>query len=97
MGWLEDVGAQGQDYALTSTFFWIGLIAAEPFANHLVQRLPVAKVLSCAMMIWTALLFGLAFSFDMRPVFAIRVLLGISESVFGPCLLTSTYRPGVRH
>lgn len=26
MGWQQDVGAKGQDYALTATFLWIGLV-----------------------------------------------------------------------
>jgi hypothetical protein len=34
MGWLEDVGAQGQDYALTSTVLWIGLVIGNPVVSH---------------------------------------------------------------
>lgn len=30
MGWQDDVGAKGQDYALTSTMLWIGIIIGEP-------------------------------------------------------------------
>jgi len=30
MGWQEDVGAKGQDFAMTSTVMWIGIIAGEP-------------------------------------------------------------------
>lgn len=33
MGWQEDVGAKGQDYALTSTFLWIGIIVGEPIVS----------------------------------------------------------------
>lgn len=33
MGWIDDVGAVGQDYALTSTFLWIGIIAGEPIVR----------------------------------------------------------------
>lgn len=33
---------------------------------------------------------GLAFSKSTPPVFAVRVLLGFFESVFGPCLLSIT-------
>ena len=33
MGWQDDVGAKGQDYALTSTFLWIGIILGEPVAS----------------------------------------------------------------
>jgi hypothetical protein len=41
------------------------------------------------MLIWTALLFGMTFAHTMPPVFAIRVLLGFFESLFGPVLLSS--------
>jgi hypothetical protein len=34
MGWLPDIGAQGQDYALTSTILWIGIIAGEPLVSR---------------------------------------------------------------
>lgn len=71
MGWQNDVGAVGQDYALTSTMLWIGIIIGEPIvsagpmwrslmrvanlpqANQFVRRLPVAKVLGFAMIIWS--------------------------------------------
>jgi hypothetical protein len=33
MGWLEDINAQGQDYALTSTVMWIGILAGEPIVS----------------------------------------------------------------
>jgi hypothetical protein len=33
MGWIDDVGAVGQDYALTGTFLWIGIMAGEPIVR----------------------------------------------------------------
>lgn len=54
MGWQKDVGAVGQDYALTSTFLWAGVIVGEPVVNQLNRRLPVAKVLGVSMLMWTA-------------------------------------------
>lgn len=36
MGWLPDINAQGQDYALTSTILWIGIIAGEPLVSRVV-------------------------------------------------------------
>lgn len=89
MGWQADVGAVGQDYALTSTFLWVGIIVGEPIANQLVRRLPLGKLIGIAIIIWSALLLGLAFSLSIIPVFVIRALLGFSESVVGPVLLSS--------
>ena len=33
MGWQKDVGAAGQDYALTSTIFYCGIICGEPLVR----------------------------------------------------------------
>lgn len=33
MGWVPDVGAQGQDYAMTSTLLWVGIICGEPIVS----------------------------------------------------------------
>jgi hypothetical protein len=67
MGWLGHVGAQGQDYALTSTLLWIGIIVGEPLVrkdrlfqfvsntqvNQCIRKFPVAKVLGGSMVIWS--------------------------------------------
>lgn len=106
MGWQEHVGAKGQDYALTSTFLWVGIIAGEPIVNQMVRKFPVAKVLGYSMIIWSGvsltefksqstvlitsqLVLGLAFCLNVKPVFAIRALLGFFESSFSPCLVAS--------
>ncbi|WWC85847.1 uncharacterized protein L201_000714 [Kwoniella dendrophila CBS 6074] len=90
MGWIEDTGAKGNEYALTSTLLWCGIIVGEPMANQLVRRLPLGKLLGSAMLIWSGLLMGLTFSLSIPPVFAIRFLLGMFESLFGPVLLSIT-------
>ncbi len=51
------------------------------------RRLPIAKLLGAGMLVWSALLLGLGFSLSIPPVFAIRFLLGLFESLVGPCLL----------
>lgn len=53
MGWQASVGAKGQDYALTSTVFWCGVIVGEPLVNQFIRRMPVAKVLAGSMMVWS--------------------------------------------
>lgn len=88
-GWQTHVNAVGQDYALTSTLLWCGVIVGEPIVNQFVRKFPVAKVLGFSMIIWSALVIGLAFSLSIPPVFGIRFLLGLFESSFQPCLITS--------
>ncbi|RSH86801.1 uncharacterized protein EHS24_005074 [Apiotrichum porosum] len=88
MNWITDVGAVGQDYALTTTVLWCGIILAEPFANQLIRRLPMAKLLAGGIVIWSVLLLGIGFSMSMPPVFALRFLLGFFESLIGPVLIS---------
>ncbi len=38
MGWQADVGAVGQDYALTSTFLYVGIIAGEPLVSEFLEN-----------------------------------------------------------
>ena len=33
MGWQKDVGAKGNDYALTATLLWSGIICGSPFVR----------------------------------------------------------------
>ncbi|ODN77029.1 hypothetical protein L202_05573 [Cryptococcus amylolentus CBS 6039] len=87
MGWLEDVGAKGQDFSLTTTLLWCGIIIGEPVANQLVRRLSLRYILSGGIFIWSALIIGLGFSFNIHAVFGVRFLLGFTESVVGPCML----------
>nr|XP_019048766.1 hypothetical protein I302_02541 [Kwoniella bestiolae CBS 10118]OCF27696.1 hypothetical protein I302_02541 [Kwoniella bestiolae CBS 10118] len=87
---IDDVGAKNNDYALTSTLLWCGIIVGEPIANQLVRRFPLGKLLGSAMIVWSGLLMGLTFSLAIPPVFAIRFLLGFFESLFGPVLLSIT-------
>jgi hypothetical protein len=52
----------GQDYALTTTTFWIGLIIGELPANRLIQILPLGKFLSVSVFLWAVCLMGMAFA-----------------------------------
>lgn len=38
MDWLPDIKATGQDYALTSTMLWIGIVAGEPLVGRPLPR-----------------------------------------------------------
>ncbi|OWT36143.1 hypothetical protein C362_06177 [Cryptococcus neoformans Bt1] len=87
MGWINDVGAVGQDYSLTGTLLWCGIISGEPLANQCVRRLPLRQLLVGGIVVWSGLLFGLGFSLSMPPVLAIRFLLGFFESLVGPTLV----------
>lgn len=42
----------GQQYSLLTTIFYIGYLAAQWPANWLMQRLPIAKVLTVTFVLW---------------------------------------------
>ncbi|KAJ7908972.1 major facilitator superfamily domain-containing protein [Mycena leptocephala] len=90
MGLRPDTHMTGQDYALTSTFVWIGIIVGEFPANRAIQVFPAAKLLGASMIIWGLLLIPSGLILDYRPLFAFRFLLGFFESVIAPCLLAIT-------
>jgi fucose permease len=54
----------GQDYALATTTFWIGLIVGEIPANRLIQILPLGKYLSGSVCLWAVCLMAMAFAKD---------------------------------
>lgn len=54
MGWQDDVHAKGQEYGLTSSLHWCGLIVGEPLANQLVRKLPLGKTMGTAIIVWSA-------------------------------------------
>lgn len=45
MGWQANIGAKGQDYALTSTLLWVGIIIGEPIVSG--HQIWTAKLCSC--------------------------------------------------
>ncbi|WOO79525.1 putative transporter [Vanrija pseudolonga] len=90
MGWIENVNTDTNHYGLTSTLHWVGLIAGEPLCNQLVRYLPLGKLMGVAVILWSALLMGLAFSLHIKVVFGLRVVLGFCEAIVGPGLLALT-------
>ena len=54
MGWITDVGAVGNQYAMCSTILWCGIILGEPLANQCIRLLPLSKLLSIGIFIWSA-------------------------------------------
>lgn len=81
MGWLTDVNAQGQDYALTGTFLWLGVIAGEPLVNQLIRKLPVAKVLGYSMVAWS----GVSAISDLSSVYLRSTIFAVRLRMRTPC------------
>lgn len=92
MGWQEDVGAKGNDIPNVISLFWAGFICAEPLSAQLIRRFPVAKCLGTGILIWGFINIGLAFCKKVPVILALRFILGLSESLVGPSLLTRESR-----
>src|SRR5258706_3791294 len=79
-----DLGLSNFQFGLLGSAFFMSYAPLQPVAGWLAQRFDVRYVLSCGLVIWalaTALV-GLATSFAM--LFALRLLLGVGESVTYP-------------
>ncbi|KAJ5992657.1 hypothetical protein N7451_008381 [Penicillium sp. IBT 35674x] len=83
----------GQQYSLLTTIFYIGYLAAQWPANWLMQRLPIAKVLTITFVLWGATLTATGACTTFRSLAALRLLLGIFESALNPgfVLITSSW------
>lgn len=91
MGWQEDVGSKGNDISNVTSLFWAGFICAEPFSAQLVRRFPVAKLLGSGILTWSFINVGLAFCKKVPVILALRFILGVTESLVGPSLLTRKF------
>ncbi|EJT97059.1 MFS general substrate transporter [Dacryopinax primogenitus] len=97
MGLQQDTGMVGQDYALTNTILWIGVIVGELPANRLVQIIPLAKFVSVSLILWGLVLLAMSFLRNVKAILALRFVLGFLESVSGPVLLAISVMWYKRH
>lgn len=97
MGLQQDTGMVGQDYALTNTVLWVGVIAGEVPANRLVQILPLGKFISGSLIVWGINLLIMSFMRNYKAILGLRFLLGFVESVSGPVLLAASVMWYKRH
>ncbi|KAJ5647319.1 hypothetical protein N7490_003691 [Penicillium lividum] len=83
----------GQQYSLLTTIFYIGYLAAQWPANWLMQKLPIAKVLTVAFVLWGITLTCTGACTDFRSLATVRLLLGIFESCLNPgfVLITASW------
>ncbi|KAJ5723710.1 hypothetical protein N7488_001745 [Penicillium malachiteum] len=83
----------GQEYSLLTTIFYIGYLAAQWPANWLMQRYPIAKVLTITFVLWGATLTATGACTTFGSLAAVRFLLGIFESALNPgfVLITSSW------
>ncbi|RSH95742.1 hypothetical protein EHS25_000834 [Saitozyma podzolica] len=90
MGLQKDTGMVGQDYAWATTAFNIGVIVGQFPSNRAIQILPLGKLMSGALILWGIILLIMGLMDNYKPILALRLLLGLGESVVGPVLLATS-------
>ncbi|KAK3686797.1 hypothetical protein LTR37_019476, partial [Vermiconidia calcicola] len=80
----EGLGLTGQDYSWLSSIFYFGYLVAQYPAGYLMQRLPIAKVLSGAVLAWSVVLFTTPACTNFAGIAANRFLLGFLEATVNP-------------
>ena len=76
MGIESDTGMTKSQYSLTGTIFYIGYLVLVYPHNRLMQRLPLGKYISAAVVIWGVILSATAGTFNASGVLAVRFFLG---------------------
>ncbi|KAI2950737.1 hypothetical protein CBS147323_10665 [Aspergillus niger] len=90
MGIKDDAHLVGQEYSLLGTILYIGILVGEYPQNLLLQKFPVAKMLSVNVFIWGAIVACSAASTRFGSLMAVRFLLGFFESCIQPAMMLIT-------
>lgn len=80
----EDLGLHGRQYSWTVSIGALGFMVGSYPASLAIQKLPVGKFVSCLLFTWGLFSMVLAAAKNFGTLFAVRFLLGISESGIGP-------------
>ncbi|KAJ5602225.1 hypothetical protein N7510_011759 [Penicillium lagena] len=90
MGIQDDLGMNGNDFSWLATAFFIAYAVAELPQGVLLQRFPITKVLGANVFCWGIILCCSSASSNFRGILALRILLGLVESVIAPSLTIYT-------
>lgn len=77
----------GQKYAWLTTCIYIAILIVEYPINRLIARLPIAKMLGTAIILWGTTLALHAVCKDFTGLVTVRTLLGIFEAVCQPAFV----------
>ncbi|KAH7011156.1 major facilitator superfamily domain-containing protein [Ilyonectria destructans] len=90
MGIKDDAKLVGQEYQWLGTILYIGILVGEYPQNFLLQKLPLAKMLSVNVFIWGLVVSCSAASTNFASLMAVRFLLGFFESCVQPAMMLLT-------
>ena len=93
MGMRQELNMSAKEYSWVGSSFYFGYLVFQYPANRLLQRFPLSKTLSTAVIIWGIILMCHAACTNSAGFLTCRVLLGIFEGFMNPSyiLLTSQW------
>ncbi|KAI8071766.1 major facilitator superfamily domain-containing protein [Gongronella butleri] len=86
MGILTDAHLSEEQFALLGALFYLGYLIFQLPNHYLMQRFPISKYLGAVLICWGATCACTALCTNFASLAAMRVLLGIFESVGYPCV-----------
>ncbi|KAJ5679912.1 hypothetical protein N7462_008156 [Penicillium macrosclerotiorum] len=90
MGIKKDAHLVGQEYSWLGTILYIGILVGEYPQNLMLQKFPLAKILSINVFLWGAIVTCSAASTRFESLMAVRFLLGFFESCVQPAMMLMT-------
>lgn len=92
MGVIEDTNMPSNGFSNLAMAFYASFLVCEPIQSFLLQKFPTAKFLGGMVVIWGIVLTMNCVCHNFASIVALRVLLGIFESVTAPALVIMTSR-----
>jgi len=83
-GLIEDTHLVGQQYSWLSSIFYFGYLISQYPSGYLLQRLPIAKVLSCTTLLWGVIVITTPACHNFAGIAVNRFLLGFVEATLNP-------------
>lgn len=90
MGLRTDLKMSASEYSWVGSSFYLGFLVFEYPANYLIQRFPLSKTLSTAVIIWGVVLMCHAACYNAAGFLTCRVILGVFEGFMNPSYIKLT-------
>lgn len=90
MGLKTDLNMSGTEYSWVGSSFYFGYLIFEYPANYLIQKFPLSKTLSTAVIIWGIILMCHAACSNSAGFIVCRVFLGVFEGFMNPSYIKMT-------
>ncbi|KAJ5739620.1 hypothetical protein N7533_012404 [Penicillium manginii] len=89
-GLIDDLQLHGTQFAWLGSIFYVGQLVAEFPAMYLMSRLPLARFVSCLIILWGGICMCLAAATTFSSFMGVRFALGLAEGAVSPAFVTLT-------